>query len=282
MSYLKELEKKDNSMEEFVLPNMEQSGEFTEDELAEDMDGLNVSFQRIKIPSGGGLQFEIPGDNPEDPEYAKYLTGVILFANPANAYWPEGSKQDEAQPPTCMSYDGKNGHGDPGGVCATCPMNVYGTGKNGSGKACKNMRHLYILRSGEYIPIQFNLPPTSLKAYGDFATTAFLSRRRATYGSVVQIGLKKMNNGKDDYSIATFKRLYDLDGEQLQQIKPLAIGFREQIKGMIEHGEIEPMTDDAFEISTDLSALEPLGNLPTDGSFATNTPVNNGNTMLPQ
>ncbi len=55
---------------EFVLPAMAE-GEFTNDEIAEDMQGMHLHFQRIKIPAGGALQFEVPGDDPEAPEYAK-------------------------------------------------------------------------------------------------------------------------------------------------------------------------------------------------------------------
>ena len=69
------------------------------------------------------------------------------------------------------------------------------------------MRVLYLLRSGEFMPLQVTLPPTSLKPFREFMNQSFMLRRRATYGSVVQIGLKKMNNGKDDYSVATFRRL---------------------------------------------------------------------------
>ena len=65
------------------------------------------------------------------------------------------------------------------------------------------MRTLYLLRSGDFMPLQLTLSPTSLKPFNVFCNQAFLMRRRASFGSVVQIGLKKMNNGRDDYSVAT-------------------------------------------------------------------------------
>ena len=34
--------------------------------LAEELDGLTPTFERIKIPAGGGLAYEVPGDAPED------------------------------------------------------------------------------------------------------------------------------------------------------------------------------------------------------------------------
>ena len=61
----------------FMLPAAIPEGEFTQEELAEDMDGLQMSFPRIKIPAGGGLVFEFPSDDPENPDFAKTLEGEI-------------------------------------------------------------------------------------------------------------------------------------------------------------------------------------------------------------
>lgn len=41
--------------EKFMLPTMIE-GDFSAEELAEDADGLQMSFQRVKIPAGGTLQ----------------------------------------------------------------------------------------------------------------------------------------------------------------------------------------------------------------------------------
>ena len=87
----------------FMLPAAIPEGEFTQEELAEDMDGLQMSFPRIKIPAGGALQFEIPSDDPESPDYEKTLVGVILSNFPNNAYWPEGSEYDDTATPLCSS-----------------------------------------------------------------------------------------------------------------------------------------------------------------------------------
>ena len=62
----------------FLLPAMVE-GDFSSDEIAEDADGLQMmSFQRVKIPAGGALQFEIPTEDPDNPDYARTLEGVIL------------------------------------------------------------------------------------------------------------------------------------------------------------------------------------------------------------
>ena len=134
----------------FQIPQLLDGDDFTSEDLADDMEGLRLSFTRIKIPGGGHLQFEIPSGNPDVPDYAPYLEGVILYSHNSNAYWPEGSEYDDDQPPLCQSFDGKVGYGEPGGTCADCVLNQFGSDGNNKGKACKNMRMLYLLRSGEY------------------------------------------------------------------------------------------------------------------------------------
>ena len=213
----------------FQLPAVVDSS-FTSEDLADDMEGLQMSFQRIKIPSGGNIVFEIPTDDPDNPNYVKTVEGVLIHHHDANAYWPEGSEYDENTAPLCSSVDGKQGIGEPGGLCAMCGMNQYGTAPEGRGKACKNMRMLYLLQSGESIPIQISLPPTSLKPFKTFINQAFLLRRRPSYSSVIQIGLRKENNGGNDYSVATFRLIGNFEGEQLAQIRSYTGSFKEQIK----------------------------------------------------
>lgn len=220
------------AQDEFLLPSLVE-GDFTSEELTEDMDGLQMNFPRVKIPSGGTLQFELPSDDPDNPDYVKYLEGIILYNHSSCSYWPAGSEYDENTAPLCSSADGKTGIGDPGGICETCTFNRYGSAIEGNGKACKNMRVLYLLRSGEYMPLQLNLPPTSIRPFKDFLNLSFTLRRRATYGSLVQIGLKKASNGANDYSVATFRRIRDFEGEELAQIRTYANSFKEQIRAMI-------------------------------------------------
>ena len=43
-----------------------------------------------------------------------------------------------------------------------------------------------------------------------------------------------MNNGKDDYSVATFRLLSDLSGAELAQVREYANSFKEQIRNMLQ------------------------------------------------
>lgn len=266
--------------ERFMLPTAMPEAEFTQEELAEDMEGLQISFPRVKIPAGGALQFEIPSDDPENPDYAKNLVGVILFHHPNNAYWPEGSEYDDNATPLCSSVDGKLGIGEPGGSCAVCALNQFGSAAEGNGKACKNMRVLYLLRSGEFMPLQVTLPPTSLKPFREFMNQSFMLRRRAAYGSVVQIGLKKMSNGKDDYSVATFRRLHDFSGEELAQIRAYADGFKEQVRMMLQQRATvnETQHDDGCDYGNGNVEVLPVD---ASGRFAYGQPLDGEREALP-
>lgn len=55
--------------------------------MNEDCAGIDLQFDRIKIPSGGSTAFEIPGVDENDTQMVKEITGVILFKHPANAYY---------------------------------------------------------------------------------------------------------------------------------------------------------------------------------------------------
>ena len=136
----------------FVLPQMI-GMDGGDDDLADDMEGLQLSFPQIKVPGGGSLVWELPSGDPQNPNYEKYLEGVILFSHNSNAYWPEGSEYDDNVPPLCQSVDGKEGYGEPGGLCLDCLQNQYGSSQKGAGKACKNMRTIYLLRSGELLSL---------------------------------------------------------------------------------------------------------------------------------
>ena len=128
----------------FIMP-AQIEGDFSAEELSEDMDGVTLRFPRAKIPGGGTLQFELTGENPDEPEYAKSIEGVLMFTQLANAYWPEGSEYDDDAPPRCQSVDGKTGSGTPGGMCQDCLLNRFGSdSKGGNGRqACE----LFLLNS---------------------------------------------------------------------------------------------------------------------------------------
>jgi hypothetical protein len=223
--------------------------------VGEELDGLDLSFERVKIPAGGATAFELPTEG-EDTEMVKEFSAVILNHHPLNAFY-ETKYTGDSNPPDCGSFDGRFGKDNPGGDCATCPHNQYGTGENGS-KACKNKRRVYILREGEVFPLLLTLPTGSLKAFTKYLKTQ-LSKGRASSGIVTRFALKKVTNaGGIAYSQATFTFDRALTTEEYALIKPLS----EQVKAYAGNVGFDSTASDDETINIDTETGEvipPLG-----------------------
>src|SRR5262245_7669139 len=75
---------------------------------------------RIKIPSGGGLQWPVPSLEGEIME--SVIEGVIVLVCATRAYYSQPMSEGSGNhPPDCSSSDGISGTGKPGGHCALCP-----------------------------------------------------------------------------------------------------------------------------------------------------------------
>jgi len=169
--------------------------------VSEELAGLDIGFERIKIPSGGATMFEMPAE-ADEAEMVREFSGVILYQHPLNAYYAE-KYTGGSNPPDCGSFDGIRGEGNPGGNCKKCPFAQFGTGENGA-KACKNRRRVYILREGEVFPLLLSLPTGSLKAFTKYIKVQ-LSKGRKSNAVVTRFGLKKVTNaGGITYTQATF------------------------------------------------------------------------------
>lgn len=86
--------------------------------MADDCQGLEFSFDRVKLPAGGGTAFEIPSAESDESEMAKDITGVIVYNHPAYAYYRDKYTGGN-NPPDCGSFDGVTGIGNPGGTART-------------------------------------------------------------------------------------------------------------------------------------------------------------------
>ena len=175
--------------------------------MAEDCRGLEFTLDRVKLPAGGGIAFEIPSPDGTDVEMEKELKGIIVFNHPAYAYYTDKYSGGH-NPPDCGSFDGVCGIGKPGGTCADCPFNKFGSGE-GQSKACKNKRMLYILREGEIFPVVLSLPTGSLKAFTQYMKIQ-LTKGRKLKDVVTKISLKKATNATGitfSQAVFTFDRV---------------------------------------------------------------------------
>ena len=192
--------------------------------VASEMEGLEAVFDRIKMPSGDTTVFQIPSEDPDEPELAKEFSAVILYHHPIRAYFKE-KYTGGTNPPDCGSLDAVEGHGNPGGACENCIYNAFGTGENNA-KACKERRRLYLLREGELFPVMISLPTGSLKEFSRYIMRS-LSKGNKTNAIVTRFSLAKtVNKGGIAYAKAVFRMERKLTSEEL----PLVARLSEQIK----------------------------------------------------
>lgn len=216
--------------------------------LASEMSGMDITFDRISVPAAGGQAFEVPGEMPGETAMVKDFKGVILCHHPMFSYYRERFTGGN-NPPDCGSYDGITGVGNPGGVCARCPLNVYGSGENG-GKACKNKRRVYVLREGELIPVLLTLPTGSIKEFNVYIQQ-LLAKGNRSYSVVTKFSLTKATNAKGiTYSKVLFTAASKLSPEELPYVKAMS----EQINQYASHvgydnqGEyVDPVTGEVYD-----------------------------------
>jgi len=199
--------------------------------IKEEMDGLGrFQFPRVRIPSGGAITFELPGEDEDNPEVAKAITGIILYHHPANARW-NGKFGDEGVRIVCSSIDGKAGRmADTGEVrtCSDCPYNQFR--EDGTGKECKNMHRLYLLMEGSPFPVILTLPPTSLKPFKNFVAMQCLGRGLRVHDVVTKVTLKKVQGPNSVYSIGVFSvsgRVTKEQKPQVESMRRFVIGIKD-------------------------------------------------------
>lgn len=139
-------------------------------EVKENLESVdNFRLPRAKM-TAGGLEL-IEGETP-----ILELEGVIVHTKKTNVYYDKPfNPKIKAEPPRCYSKDGitpeadlKNKDGQllkpihP--TCKGCPMAEFGTNSMKSGKACRNLKPVYLLLSDQAImPRMLTITPASLK-----------------------------------------------------------------------------------------------------------------------
>ena len=160
----------------------------------------------------------------DQPIPGNQFAAVILDAVRLNTFYTQAYNPQSMDPPVCYAI-GRNDaelapHPDmardtnyfkaQSSQCSGCPMNEFGSSHTGTGKACTNRRRLIMLLAGTYnmtqagfqmspfmdpehyatTPfMQMQLPPTSLKGWGEFVRSAAAQFQRPTFGIVTRVHL---------------------------------------------------------------------------------------------
>jgi hypothetical protein len=216
-----------------ALSDPKEAMEVMADNLAEL--GGNLRFDKVKIPSGGGLSFEIIDENGEEKAVTEII-GVVLDHYPINAFW-EGKYTGENNPPDCSSMDAITGFTKEDTAfaypikCKDCPKNQWGSDpEGGKGKACKNMIRIYIVEEDNAFPVLLALPPTSTGNWKDYMKR-LAGKMKSVYGVVTKVKLEKdKSEGGISYSKAAFSKAEDLSREEKRAIKAYAEQLRSAMR----------------------------------------------------
>jgi hypothetical protein len=196
--------------------------------LDQEMDGLQLPPPpRIKVPAGGGITFEIPTEDPNDPDSLKEVVGVILFHHPVNRWYATGMDEatEEDRMPDCWSVDGKAAKDKVGATkfCEGCPLNEWGSGEGGRGKACANRHRLYVLTEQAALPYILELPPTSMKNLSPYIYSLVMNRKRPSWSVLTKITLKKAQS-RDGITYSELQFAYAGSLETQQALSMTAMG----------------------------------------------------------
>lgn len=194
-----------------LLANIDTAGMSQEDQyhlalvlnkdLEQSIDGFDFRPVRHKIQKDT-QRFTDPFGNSVET-----LSGTMILKQKTRVLFKSGDKQ-----PLCSSTDGITGQTwpDEGGhrearSCAKCQYNTWGSaegddGRERRGKACKEMRRIYLLQPGAQLPIQISLPPTSIKAFDEYMS-ARLSQGITDLTAEVVLALVPAKAGNYDISI---------------------------------------------------------------------------------
>lgn len=199
--------------------------------LHENLQGEDIGafdLERIKVPTGGSPFWEVPSTDTGEVEAVKTFDGVIVAWKPSKTYWATAFGAGAGAPPDCQSDDGVTGKGSPGGACASCPFNEFGsktaTAENPEpkGKACRDQRLLFVLREGAMMPTLVSLPPSAIGAVKKYFLS--LASRAVSYSAVVtRFSLvPDKSSGGIGYSLAQLSMVERLAPENAAAVKAYA------------------------------------------------------------
>ena len=204
----------------------------------------------------------------DQPIPGNQFAAVILDAARLNTFYPTAFNPQSMDPPVCYAVGRDDAELAPhkdmqkdlnyfkpqADHCSACPHNEFGSGRTGQGKACTNRRRLFMLLAGTYnmtagglqmAPfmeashyettsfLQMTLPPTSLKAWGEYVRGATAQYQRPYFGLITRvylyphpkhgkeaIGFETLAPIPDDWAPAVFGRFNEAQSEILQGYEP--------------------------------------------------------------
>lgn len=183
------------------------------------------------------------------------LEGVIIASRPVRALWPN---QEGVKTPICNSTDGIAGHAqdvdafvemaEHSGVidkvkpfepmaCNHCPFAQWGSGKDGRGQACKEMRRLLLWPDDSVSPVILSLPPTSVARWDRYASAGRASKTPYfSVRTIIQAEAATTPTGTR-YSRVTFTAGTPLSLKELEIVRAMRKQYETIVSQQVEDDE---------------------------------------------
>ena len=149
------------------------------------------------------------------------LRGIVLFKQKVRGCWEEGNKI-----PLCSSFDALEGidANNNKRKCVSCPQNAWGSGKDGKGKECKEMRRIFLMTKEIALPIQVSFPPTSISEIDNFFS-ARITNRISDIQKEVKFTLAKKESHGYTFASAVLKNGDDVPPKDIVSINDIRKKF---------------------------------------------------------
>lgn len=240
------------------------------DAVSENLDGdaIGISdLERVHIPAGGGVFWELIDPDSGEPQNEKTIEGVVVAMKNTRGYW---ATRGTGNPPDCRCdnyrYGEHNiGSGKPGGDCDKCQFAQFGSavddkGNAGKGQACKMMKNFFILRKNDILPLLLVAPPTSLRPAKRYLTT-LSAQRKSVKAIITSFGLEKVTGAVNPYSRITLRKVAELAFEEAAIIKTYAEQMAATFKSVtVAAGDYDQPSEDA-DFNPDEIENAPAGRL---------------------
>jgi len=198
--------------------------------------GINMgNLTKIKMPSGDSMMWQVP--SIRGLQAVEQIEGIIIHHTDGRAYWEKDydAAGGVKTPPDCASDDLIIGKGNPGGPCAECKFNEWGSStKSARGKACKEVKVLFVLPKGKaFLPVYFLLPPTSLKPIRNYLLGLASEALRVDQVTTV-LGLTKGQNADGVEHAIIEPSMPKKDGELSKDERAVVEAYVAAIKPALE------------------------------------------------
>lgn len=173
-----------------------------------------ASVRRIQTNTNGTFKRIVGGEQIGKAIRGEFNAIVVAMLPKVSRTYYAGRYDPDAKPtlPDCWSNNGDmpedRAPNRQAANCATCPMNIDGSGENGKGKACRFQRRVALLLEGDVSGdvYQFNIPAKSLFGKGSGSTHPFESYVR----------FLAANEESVDYVVTNIAYNLDADTMELQ------------------------------------------------------------------